>query len=128
MEITGRLTANAEVRNVKENRQVVNFTIADNDHYKTKDGEKKTVTTFFNCSYWISTKVAENLTKGAIVQLTGRLSVNAYSDTAGEPKASLNFHVNGIKFLGGGKSIAATTEQEQQQNTQTPESVDDLPF
>lgn len=128
MEITGRLTGNAEVRNVKDNRQVVNFSIADNDQYTTKAGEKKKVTTYFNCSYWLSTKVADNLTQGTIVQLTGRLSVNAYNDTTGEAKASLNFHVNGIKLLGGGKSIGATTGHEQQQHTPSPENVDDLPF
>ncbi|MBO9587042.1 MAG: single-stranded DNA-binding protein, partial [Flavobacterium sp.] len=56
MEITGRVTADAKVRRVGE-KEVLNFRIAVNDRYKSAgSSEYKEVTTFINCSYWISLK------------------------------------------------------------------------
>ncbi|WP_241774994.1 single-stranded DNA-binding protein [Flavobacterium sp. Leaf82] len=52
MEITGRIVKDASVFKLKENREVVNFTIAVNDSYKPKDStELKKITTYINCSY-----------------------------------------------------------------------------
>ena len=41
MLFTGRLTANAEVKAVKNDKQVINFTVAINQKWKNKQGEKK---------------------------------------------------------------------------------------
>lgn len=57
--IVGRITKNAEIKTLANNRQVVNFSVAVNDYYKNKQGEKIDQTTFFNCAYWISSKIAE---------------------------------------------------------------------
>src|SRR5258706_6960899 len=99
MLIIGRITKDAVVNQLKDERQVVNFSIAVNDYYKPKDSEQGVkIATFINCSYWISSKIAERLTKGSLVELFGRISTNAYTDGKGEAKASLNFHVNNIKI------------------------------
>lgn len=63
MTITGRLTKDAVVNQLKDERNVVNFSVAINDSYKPKGGERTKVTTYCNCSYWISEKVAEHLRK-----------------------------------------------------------------
>jgi single-strand DNA-binding protein len=60
MEITGRITANAVVHKVGNDKQVVNFSIAINDNYKPKGStEVKEVATYINCSYWLNPKIAE---------------------------------------------------------------------
>jgi len=131
MEITGRLTADAKLNTLQDERQVVSFTLVQNDNFKTKGGEKKQVATYFDCSYWISPKVADKLKKGTIVLLYGRIGINAWNNMQGEAKASLTFHTNNIKFIGGGKSNAASTEQQEEGQTDvipTPETKDDLPF
>ncbi len=131
MEITARLTGDAKVSILKDERQVVNFNVAINDSYKTKDSELKKVTTYFQCSYWINAGIAQYLKKGSLVELYGRIGVNAYKDSEGEPKASLTFHVNNIKLHGGNKSSKEET------NTVSSVAVsandasqkdDDLPF
>lgn len=66
MEIIGRLTANAQVTEIKDGRKVVNFNVAVNDYFKTKAGEVRTVTEFYRCAYWISPHVARLLTKGTL--------------------------------------------------------------
>ena len=65
--IIGRVTKNAEINITKNEKQVVNFSVAINDSYKTKQGEIKEETTYFNCSYWISPNVVKILTVGALV-------------------------------------------------------------
>lgn len=125
MNIIGRVTKDAEVRTLSNNKQVVNFSVATNDSYRNKQGERIEQTTYFDCAYWISPKVAEILTKGSLVELTGRLSARAWTGNDGETHAGLNFNASNIKLhLGGKKSetVQATT------GTKNSKSKEDLPF
>lgn len=63
MNITGRLTRDAEVKALPNDRKVVNFSIAVNNHYRNKQGEDIQQTAFFDCAYWQGTNVAKILTK-----------------------------------------------------------------
>lgn len=79
MELVGRIIANATVATLKDDRQVVNFTIAINDFYKPKgNSEGKQLTTFAICAYWISPKIAKRLIKGTLVEVSGRVYANDY--------------------------------------------------
>jgi single-strand DNA-binding protein len=119
---TGRVTANAKVTKLKDERQVVNFTVAVNDYYKSKNSsEGKQVVTFFNCAYWISPKAAERLTKGALVSVIGRLYVTAFNCSDGEARASLHCHVNSFRVLGSSKAM-------QKENIAEKTTGDNLPF
>lgn len=123
MVLIGRITKDAVIKKLKDERQVVNFSIAINDYYKLKGAaEGTTLTTYYNCSYWLSPKIASRLTKGSLVEITGRIYINAYTGLDGEAKASLNCHVNSITVH---QHIKASGEQ-----TKAPkaEVSDDLPF
>ncbi len=125
MELFGRLTADAKVNELKDNRKVVNFSIAINDRYKPKGSdEMKTITTFVNCSYWMTSSIAAYLTKGKFVEVYGRINAGAYLNAQNELKASLNFHVNSIKLHGNLKAAFIEKEIVPEQT----ELVDDLPF
>lgn len=139
MDITGRVTADAQVRSVSEGRQVVNFSVAVNDSYKARNGERVTQTEFFDCSYWIGTGIAPYLTKGTIVELSGRVSARAWVDGEGQAKAGLNFHTSKITLHGGGAAAdkpqakqpakAAAAAMEVTGTQVNPDSEkDDLPF
>ena len=98
MVLIGRLTKDAVVAQLKDDRKVVNFTLAVNDYYKPKNSDKGvTITTFVQCDYWISPKIADWLKKGSLIEIMGRLTVNAYTDMQGEAKGTLNCHVDLIK-------------------------------
>lgn len=130
MEIIGRITADAAVSETKAGKKVVNFSIAINDTYKTKDSrEVQKITTYVNCAYWINPGIATYLTKGSLVECAGRIGVNAWTGKDGEAKATLTFHVNNIKLHGGNKTSNG--------NAAAPvvtapaamaEAKDDLPF
>lgn len=132
MEITGRLTADATLHKVSENKEVVNFSIAINDSYKPKGStEVKEVVTYINCSYWLNAKKAQWLKKGALVQLFGRIGLNVYNNSDGRALGSLTFHTNNLKIL----VFAKRTEQSPSNLTVSPakqgtkeEPTDDLPF
>src|SRR5690554_6467542 len=130
MNITGRLTRNAEVRTLSNEKQVVNFSVAVNDSYRNKQGERVEQTTFFHCAYWISSRVAKLLTKGTLVELTGRVSTRAWTGKDGEPRAGLNFHTSNIKLHGGSRrtETAQATKQSEQGSIAEQETEDDLPF
>ena len=140
--IVGRITQNAKINTLKNDKKVVNFSIAINDGYKTKDGERRELTTYYNCSYWISPNVAKILTKGSLVELSGRISSSAWIGKDGEIKSGLNFHTSKIKLHGGGKKSEtgeADINQREQSDNQIVQSTqntnpfadeteDDLPF
>jgi single-strand DNA-binding protein len=126
MLIIGKITKDAVVAQLKDERQVVNFSVALNDYYKPKNGEGKRFTTFINCSYWISTRIAERLIKGALVEISGRIYSNAYIDMKGDAKSSISCHANMI-----------TIHQQPKENLKEQavaagpvilEPADDLPF
>ncbi len=48
-------------------------------------------------------KIAEFLTTGTLVELSGRISSNAWIGKDGEIKSGLNFHTSNVKLHGGGK-------------------------
>lgn len=130
MNIIGRLTRNAEVRILSNEKQVVNFAIATNDGYRNKQGEWIEQTTYFDCAYWISPKVARLLTKGTLVELSGRVSPRAWVNKDGEPKAGLNFHTSQIKLHGASKRVEPVQATEQSEHSSIAEqgTEDDLPF
>jgi single-strand DNA-binding protein len=130
MNIIGRLTRDAEVRTTPQEKQVVNFSVAINDSYRNRQGERIGQISYFDCSYWISPNVAKILLKGALVELTGRVSTRAWTATNGELRSSLNFHASTIKLHGGSKKIEYAQAIVKQENTKiiVEESTDDLPF
>lgn len=121
MEITGRLTHDASVRTLQDERKVVNFSVAINDRFKNKSGEWQDRVTYVDCSYWLSEKIAEHLKKGCIVNLFGRIGINAYKTKDGEMNANLSFHVNNIKNFG-------RTTSSKQEAGKAEETKEDLPF
>jgi single-strand DNA-binding protein len=130
MNIIGRVTKDAEVRTTSQDKQVVNFSVATNDSYRNKQGERIEQTTYFDCSYWISSKVAKLLTKGALVELTGRTNARAWIGNDGQAHAGLNFHTSQIKLHTGSKKTETgeTASKSEKKKTTKEEKENDLPF
>lgn len=131
MLFTGRLTADAEVKELKNDRKVTNFTVALNYTYKNKDGEKKEKAAFVDCAYWVNHGLAIYLTKGAIVEINGWMEAEAYLSNKDKlPKSRLVCSVDKIKLF-------ATVGTAEQKAEAKPAAVaangadsddDDLPF
>jgi hypothetical protein len=68
MEITGRITRDAVVTALKDERTVINFNLAVPGGYKDKNGVWVDRTEFVRCAYWLNSGAARLLTKGTVVQ------------------------------------------------------------
>jgi single-strand DNA-binding protein len=110
---------------LSNSKQVVNFSVAINDSYRNKAGERVEQTTYFDCAYWLSAKVATILTKGSLVELTGRVSARAWTGNNGEAHAGLNFNTSQIKLHGSSKK-SETAQTAMGINSNKTEN--DLPF
>lgn len=119
--LIGRLTENAKVSTLTDDRQVVNFSIAMNHTFTPKGGQKQKRTTYAQCSYWLGTGIAEYLTKGTLVEVAGFITVDAYMTQQGDAKGVLRFHCNAIQ-LHGGINKAGNTQEETQTGNQ-PETT-----
>ena len=131
MLFTGRITANAEVRTVKGDKQVTNFTVALNQRYKTKAGEKKEKTAYVNCSYWVNPGLAVYLTKGAIVEISGWVEAQTWENREGKIQADLVCSVDTIKLFGNTTAKPAETADEKKAEKKKAVAGgddDDLPF
>lgn len=135
--IIGNVAKAAEVRQVNENVQVISFRVAVNESYKDKQGQKQERTTYYKVERWVkagaSTKVAEFLTKGKLVSVTGKPSVSAYLDKDNQAQADLVVRVNNapdaLQLLG--SNGQGTSGNEATHNQVVPAGGDDdndLPF
>lgn len=136
MQFTGRVTADAEVKTVKSDRTVTNFTVVLNKRWKDKEGNMQEKSAFIDCAYWINSGVGEFLKKGTIVEISGWMDVRAWTNKDGEAKANLTCTVDTIRLFGGaetkgGKAAKGSTSKP---DARKPENVtslveeDDLPF
>lgn len=105
--VSGRLTADPEIKTVSENR-LCKFTIAC-DRPKRK-GEEKPETDFFNCTAWNRNAdvIADWFGKGDMITLVGSLCNNDY-DTDGITHYRDEVKVEEIHFAGGKKKQDGNT-------------------
>lgn len=98
--LIGNLTADPELRFTPSGAAVANFTVAstprnfDRTSGEWKDGE----TMFLNCSVWrqAAENVAESLTKGTRVIVSGRLKTRSYETRDGERRTVFEVEVDEV--------------------------------
>ncbi|MBT0567816.1 single-stranded DNA-binding protein [Williamsia sp. CHRR-6] len=98
--VIGNLTADPELRFTASGAAVANFTVAstprmfDRQSNEWKDGEAL----FMRCSIWreAAENVAESLTKGSRVIVTGRLKQRSYETREGEKRSVIELEVEEV--------------------------------
>jgi single-strand DNA-binding protein len=98
--VIGNLTSDPELRFTPAGAAVANFTVAstprtfDRNSNEWKDGE----TLFLRCSVWreAAENVAESLTKGMRVIISGRLGSRSYETKEGEKRTVIELEVDEI--------------------------------
>ena len=131
MLFTGRLTANADVNAVKGDKQVINFTVAINQKWKNKAGEKKEKTAFVDCAYWRNSGIAEYLIKGAVVEISGWMEAQGYQSKKDGIRARLICTCDTIKLFSLVAKAAGPTDSAEKRAITAGANAkddDDLPF
>ena len=103
VKLIGHLGANPEVKDLENGNKVARFTIATNDSYKNKAGEKVENTEWHSLVAWGKTaEIAEKyLEKGKEVAIEGKLTHRSYDDKDGNKKYTTEVLVNEVMMLGG---------------------------
>lgn len=92
----GTIGRDADVKTLEGGKSVINFSIAVNEGY----GDKKT-TLWISCAKWgEKTGVAQYLTKGSKVAVSGQVGIRTYKGKDGSDKAELTVRVNELHLIG----------------------------
>ena len=129
--ITGRATAEPELKYTASGKAVCSFTVADNHRKKDQSGQwVDDGATFLRVNAWehLAEECAEKITKGATVTVTGSLRQRDYETREGEKRSSFEVQVSEVALTlprfaprEGGMSSGRFQRQSQQQQAQQPQ-------
>ena len=96
--VVGNLTRDPELRYTPTGQAVVKFGIAVNRFYVNRNGEKIEQTDFFNVNAWrsVAVNVAESLTTGARVLVTGRLQSRNWETEDGQKRSAVEIEAEEV--------------------------------
>lgn len=98
--VVGNLTNDPELRFTPSGAAVASFTVASSSRVldKTTNEWKDGETTYLRCSVWrqYAENVAESLTKGTRVIVTGRLKQRSYETREGEKRTVMEIEVEDV--------------------------------
>ena len=102
VQLIGNLGNAPEVKTFDGGKKLVKMSIATNESYKNKKGEKVTETFWHNLAAWGKTAdIAEKyLNKGSEVAIEGKLTNRSYTDKEGKKKYITEVQVNELLILG----------------------------
>lgn len=103
VQLIGNLGKDPEVRELDSGRKVANFTLATNETYRTKDGEKKEDTQWHNIVAWGKTAdiIEKYVTKGREVILKGKLTSRSYENKDGDKRYITEVVCDEVVLVGG---------------------------
>ncbi len=101
--IIGNLGRDPEMRYMQSGDAVTNFSVATNRRYRTRDGQQRDETEWFNVSAWgrLAEITNQYLSRGSQVYVEGRLSSRMYQTQTGETRVSLDVRASEVQFLSG---------------------------
>ncbi len=101
--ILGRVGTSAELRFTPSGTAVAGFSLASNETWKDGSGQKQERVTWHRCTLWgkAAESLAEYVTKGKMIMVTGTVTARAYMGKNGEAAASLEVKVEQLRFAGG---------------------------
>lgn len=109
IELIGRLTRDPEYKELS-NTPLVNFSVATNEVWTNKEGQKQERTEFFECTLFgkAASTFAKHTTKGQLVFVSGRMRFDKTEDKRVFPKVQ----VEEFRFLSKkeGPAASGTTE------------------
>ena len=100
--LVGRLGKDPEVRHLSDTSSVCNFTLATNESYKDRQGNRVDQTEWHNITIWRPglVGVAEKyLQKGKLIYLEGKLKTRAWDDKEGNKRYTTEIHVDQLQML-----------------------------
>jgi single-strand DNA-binding protein len=139
--LLGNLTRDPETRSTSGGASVTGFSLAVNETWTDKAGERQERTSFIVCEAWgpRGETIAKYLGKGRQVLVEGRLRQDTWDDKeTGKKRSTLRVAVDGFSFVndgkggGGGSSQAGggsdVSDSGDAGVSDEPINLDDIPF
>lgn len=131
--MTGRLTADPELRNTPNGISVTSFSIANQRNYKNSNGDRDT--DFYDVTAWraAAETVTKYFTKGSMITIDGRLESRKYTDKNGNNRTAICIVADNVYF-GDSKNSGQNSSAQTASNDFAPDfsvdktEEDDLPF
>lgn len=108
VQLIGNLGNAPEVKNTENGKKLARFSMATNETYRGRTGEKITETTWHNVVAWgkVADIAEKFLTKGKEVAIEGKLINRSYTDKDGIKRYVTEIQVNEVLLIGGEKPAA----------------------
>lgn len=114
--LVGRLGQNPEVRYTPSGAAVANFSVATNESWTDKSGQKQERTEWHKVVVWgkLAELCGQYLSKGRQCYLEGRLQTRQWQDKDGQTKYTTEVQAQTVQFLGGTAGQGAGAERADQ--------------
>jgi single stranded DNA-binding protein (ssb) len=124
--ITGRLTADPELRHTANNIAVTSFSVAVSRSY-AKAGEERQ-TDFIDVVAWRGTAefISRYFKKGQLIAIEGSIQTRNYEDREGKKRKAVEVIANNVHFIESKKDSMATAEAASVDNNQN-DIIDEAP-
>ena len=135
--LVGNLGKDPEVRHLEGGVSVAHFTLATNEYYKDKQGNRVERTEWHNISAWrgLADMADKYLKKGQQVYIEGKLRTRQYQDKDQQTRYITEIIADEISMLGGRPQgpgntpeTASTAVAEPQHTFRQEPELDQLPF
>lgn len=127
--LVGRLGQDPELRSTPGGAQVANFSVATNENWTDKSGQKQEKTEWHRIVVWGKTAEIchKYLKKGKEVYLEGKLQTRQWENKEGQKQYTTEVHAQHVQFLGGAPANAGGG-QAAAQASDSGFTMDDIPF
>ena len=107
--LVGRLGRDPETRYTGGGQAVANFSVATDETYKDRNGEKQKRTEWHKIVVWgKQAEIAQQyLKKGSLIFIEGRIQSREWQDKEGQKRTSFEIVANNFRMLGGRAEGAA---------------------
>ncbi len=102
VQLIGNLGQEPEIVNLDSDRKLAKFSIATNDYYYNKQGDKVTDTQWHNVVAWgkIADIIEKYVNKGQEIAIEGKLTSRSYEDSEGQKRYITEIICNELLMLG----------------------------
>ena len=101
VQLIGNLGNDPEIITLESGKKLAKFSLATNENYKDKDGQKQTKTDWHNVVAWNKTVdiIEEYVSKGKEIAIEGKLSTRSYEDKEGQKRYTTEVIINELLLL-----------------------------
>lgn len=127
--LVGRLGRDPENRFTASGQQVCNFSLATDESFKNRSGERQKRTEWHRIVMWgkLAEIAQKYLKRGSLVYLEGRLQTRQWDDRSGNKRYTTEIIANVMKMLGPkGESASGSEPPEPLEHAEPPEGMDEM--